>query len=438
VRRPVSAATAQRSAQSRAPTAASTQVPDLLPESVENRASWTMAWLVLAILTITYGAPLIVVVGMRPIAAAFSTDRSVPALAGALAWLGMGFGGVLMGWLADRVGLRPTVLFGALMLAAGLAVCASGGVPALLFGHGALIGFLGTAAIYPPLVIYVSRLFDRRRGFAVALVTSGQYLAGLVWPSLFEAGIARFGWRATMLDFAALAALALLPMAFCLRPLPPAAAPLAAERHVGARGRPLSMPANGVQALLCAAGFCCCVPMAMPAGHLVAFCGDVGISAAIGAAMLSLLLGAALLSRQFWGWVADRFGGLRAVFAASACQAATISAFVLTRSEIGLFAVSAAFGLGFSGIIPGYVVAIRRLFPSREASWRLPAFSLFSTCGMAFGNWFAGALYDRFGDYAPAFSVGVLFNLANLLIIGFLVTWDRQERKLRPAAAARA
>ncbi len=167
--------------------------------------------------------------------------------------------------------------------------------------------------------------------------------------------------------------------------------------------------------------------MAVPNGHLVAFCTDLGIAPAHGAAMLSVLLACAFISRQFWGMLADRIGGLRAVMAGSACQAVAIAAFLLTQNEVGLFAVAAAFGLGFSGIIPSYVVAIRELFPSADAAWRVPTFFFFGMSGMAFGSWLAGALYDRFGFYAPAFGVGVFFNLANLCVIGFLVARRRGQ-----------
>jgi MFS family permease len=185
------------------------------------------------------------------------------------------------------------------------------------------------------------------------------------------------------------------------------------------------MSPNLVLALICVASFFCCIPMAVPNGHLVAFCSDLGILPTHGAAMLSVLLACAFLSRQFWGMLADRIGGLRAVMAGSACQAVAIAAFLSTQSEIGLFAVSAAFGLGFSGIIPSYVVAIRELFPAAEASWRVPTFFFLAMSGMAFGSWLAGALYDQFGFYAPAFGVGVLFNVANLMVIGFLVARQR-------------
>src|SRR5271170_4576791 len=405
------------------------------PDSIESRASWVAALLAICILSISYGAPLIVVVGLKPIAAALDSDRSVVALAAALVWVGTGSGGILMGWVADRVGVRRTVIFGAVMTALGLAVSSIGNVWALYFGHAVLIGFLGGGARCPPMLVYISRWFDRRRGAALALISSGQYVAGMIWPSVFQHTLTWVGWQATMLGFAAAIAL-IVPLALMLQPPPQPG--LAAGSAVTARRdvKAMRLPANRVQALLCAAGFLCCVPMAMPSSHLVAFCSDLGISPAQGAAMLSVLLGSAFASRVFWGWLADRIGGLGTVLAGSACQALAIAAFSVTRNEAGLFAVSAAYGLGFSGIIPAYVVAIRQLFPSAEASWRVPVLLFTSMLGMAFGSWFAGALYDSFGFYAPAFAAGALFNLGNLLVIGFLVVRQARGAQLSPASAA--
>ena len=405
------------------------------PDSIEGRSSWVMAFLTLAILSISYGSALIVAVGLKPVAASLAADRSAIALAGALAWLGMGFGGVPMGWVADRIGVRSTILFGAAMVAAGLALSTVGQLWGLYLGHGVLIGILGNGAIYPPLVIYVSRWFDRRRGTAIAMISAGQYIAGMIWPSIFEFGLSHVGWRATMLLFAGLTVLVIVPLALVLQPPPqpaPARPTVPRGRHAS---RVLGMPANQVQALLCVAAFLCCVPMAMPSAHLVAFCSDLGMPAARGAAMLSVLLGAAFLSRQLWGWLSDQIGGLRAATLASVCQAVAIAAFLTTQNEIGLFTVSAAFGLGFSGIVPAYVLAIRELFPSREASWRVPTFFLFGMAGMAFGSWSAGALYDHFGNYAPAFAAGAGFNLLNLLVLGFLLLRLVREGGVRAASA---
>src|SRR6516165_7652596 len=391
-------------------------------DSIESRSSWMAAAITTAILAISYGAPLLVVVGLKPITASLGTDRSVVALAAALVWVGTGMGGIVMGRVADRIGVRSIVVFGALMAALGLAVSTTGQVWALFLGHAILIGLLGNSAHFPPLVVYISRWFDRRRGAAVALISSGQYVAGMLWPTVFE--------RAMTLGYGVVVAATILPMAFFLKPPPQPSRSAAVGAGRRRNGRTLGLPANLVQTLLSAAGFLCCVPMAMPAAHLVAFCTDIGIPATHGAAMLSVLLGSAFVSRLFWGWLADRIGALGTLLAGSACQALAIAAFTATQDEAGLFAVSAVYGLGFSGIVPAYVLAVRELFPYTEASWRVPTLLFVSMSGMAFGGWFAGALYDHFGFYAPAFAVGALFNVANLLIIGFLVTRQARERHL--------
>jgi MFS family permease len=176
--------------------------------------------------------------------------------------------------------------------------------------------------------------------------------------------------------------------------------------------------------------------MAMPSSHLVAFCSDLGIAPAQGAAMLSVLLGCAFLSRQFWGWLADRIGGLGTVFLGSTCQAVAIAAFSVTRNETALFTIAAAYGLGFSGIIPAYAMAVREFFPSSEASWRIPTLLFSGMSGMAFGSWFAGALYDYFGFYAPAFAAGALFNLGNLAVVGFLLQRQTQGSRVAEASIA--
>jgi MFS family permease len=143
--------------------------------------------------------------------------------------------------------------------------------------------------------------------------------------------------------------------------------------------------------------------------------------------MLSVLLGTAFVSRQFWGWVSDRMGGLNTVLTGSMFQIVAMVAFMFTQDEIGLFTVSAAFGLGFAGIIPAYVLAIRELFPAPEAYWRIPTLLLCSGSGMALGGWLAGVLYDHFGTYAPAFAAGVAANAINLAIVGMLVLRQRSR-----------
>jgi len=201
-----------------------------------------------------------------------------------------------------------------------------------------------------------------------------------------------------------------------------------------ARGsnRVLGWPPNLVFVLQACAIFTCCVPMSMPQAHLVAYCSDLGISPAHGAAMLSVLLAMAFLSRQVWGAMSDRLGGLYTMLAGSACQTVGLAAFLLTQNELGLFTVSAAFGFGFSGLVPANILASRELFPVGEAYWRIPTLLLCSGTGMATGGWMGGVLYDHFGFYAPAFAAGVAVSMINFMIISTLAF---RRSQMAPAAA---
>jgi len=396
-------------------------------QSVETRSSWIVAVVVLAILALSFGAPWIIIVALKPIAAETEGLRSVPALANSLAWVGFGAGGIVMGYIAERVGVRWTVIFGALMIAAGLALSTGGETWQLYVGQGLLMGFLGIGGMNAPFYVYVSRWFDRRRGSALALISSGSYLAGAIWPPIFDRAIAYAGWRQTMLCYALVEIAAVVPLAaIFLRQPPELTLPSSgAFAHASTRGTVMGWPPDLVFALLAVAVIFCCIPMAIPQAHLPAFCTDLGILASHGAAMLSVLLGTAFLSRQFWGWVADRVGGLDTVLVGSALQIVAMAAFMLTQDEVGLFTVAAAFGLGFAGIIPAFILAIRELFPASEAYWRIPLFLLCSGSGMAIGGWIAGALYDRFGTYMLAFAAGVAANAVNLAIVGALVLRQR-------------
>jgi MFS family permease len=394
--------------------------------SIETRASWAVASAALCIIGMAFGAAWITAVALKDIADEVGGARSVPALASALAWLGSGAGGIIMARIADRIGMRWTVIFGALMIGVGLSISTLGPPWPLWIGHGLFIGLIGLGAINAPLYIYVSRWFDRRRGSALALISSGSYLAGALWPPVFEQAIAHFGWRQAMLWYAVAEIVVIVPLAAIYFRAPPEIIhPAAASGAGSGRARVLGWPPNAVFAVMCSAAVLCCIPMAMPQGHLVALCSDLGIGRSAGALMLSVLLGTAFLSRQIWGVISDRVGGLATVLIGSAWQAAAMTAFLLTQNEAGLFTVAAAFGLGFSGIIPAYVLAVRELFPASEASWRIPTLLLCSGGGMAAGGWLAGLLYDHLGYYAPAFAVGVGTNILNLLMLSLLVGRQR-------------
>jgi MFS family permease len=390
----------------------------MIEKSIETRQSWVVASVALVAMGFSFGAPWIAVVALKAIAAELGGTRSIPALAGSLSWAGVGFGGIMMGRIADRIGVRWTVMFGALMICVGLAISSLGAPWQLYLGHGLFIGFLGNGGINAPLYVYVSRWFDRRRGSALALISSGAYLAGAVWPPIFERVIAVLGWRQTMLAFGLVVMAVIVPVAAIFFAPPPDQKPATTGAYADPKPGPvLGWRSNVVFYLLCVASFLCCMPMALPQTHLVAFCSDLGILPTHGAAMLSVVLGSGFLCRQLWGLFSDRLGGLATLVVCSAIQASALTAFLMTQDEIGLFTVSALFGVGFSGLVPAYVLTMRQFYPVRDARWRVPMLLLFSGSGMAAGAWVGGALYDIFGYYGPAFFTAIVANLFNFAIV---------------------
>jgi len=390
--------------------------------TIETRTSWVVAIVALLTLAFSFGAPWVAVVSLKTIAADFGSGRETPALAGSLGWIGVGVGGIVMGRIAERVGVRWTVMFGAAMVSAGLAISSLGQPWHLFVGHGLFIGLIGNGGINAPLYVYVSKWFDRHRGSALALISSGVYIAGAIWPPVFERAVAAVGWRQTMWTYGLFEVAVIVPLAAVFLRAPPEIP----RRYSGkfanpGAGKVIGWPPRLVYGMLCAAAFLCCMPMALPQTHLVAFCSDLGIAPSHGAAMLSVVLGSGFLSRQLWGAFSDRAGGPMTLVVCSACQAMALTAFTMTQDEIGLFTVGAFFGLGFGGLVPAYVLTLRALFPAGEASWRVPTLLMFSGSGMAAGAWMGGALYDGFGYYAPAFVAAIGANLLNLAIVAVLL-----------------
>jgi len=394
--------------------------------SIETRDSWVVASVSLLLLGMSFGGPWITAVGLKEIAAESGGARSVPSLAVSLALFGGAVGGLLMGRIANSYGIRWTVILGSVMIAVGLIISAGGAPWQLYLGHGVFMGLIGNSGLNAPLFVYVSRWFDRRRGSALALISSGGYLAGFVWPIIFERSIAYFGWRWTMVGFAIFQVSMIVPLAIVfLRPPPELPAEPAVHSSGGAKRQVFGWNANAVFAMLTFASFLCCVTMSIPQQPLAAFCRVLGISATVGATMLSVLLGMGFFSRQGWGWISDRIGGLLTAIFSSVLQCVAMSGFLFIQDATGLFAVSTAFGLGFSALIPAYVLTIREYYPLSEAHWRVPSLLLLSGTGMAVGGWLAGYLYDIYGYYTPAFAVGVAFNIANIALLFMLVVRQR-------------
>jgi MFS family permease len=403
---------------------------------LDSRKAWITATAALAVMSIGYGAPLVTVVAMKPMAVDLESTRSSVSGVAAISYIGSAIGGIVAGWLAGKLGVRLVVLFGALMIAIGLTISSLDGLAGLLVGHGLFIGVFGISCMFAPLMTYVSLWFEKRRGSAVALIASGQAVAGAVWPPLLQWGVDLMGWRWTMLVFGAVISISVAAITVIfLGPAPAASSAAntaAAARAASGREATLGLAPNTLMAVLMVAIFCCCVPMAMPMNHVAAYCSDLGFSAQLGAAMLSVLLGVAFFARQFWGWFADRVGGVYTLLFSTLVQITGLIGYLSTQGEIALFVVSAVFGIGLSGLLPSYVIVIRECYAAQEASWRVPTVMFAGFLGMASGGWLPGILFDQFASYLPAFGTGLAFNVVNLAVLLFLVS---QKQRLIPRLA---
>jgi MFS family permease len=393
---------------------------------IESPYAWMRLAVSLLLMTIGGSGMYSVTVVLPAIQAEFGVARADASLPYTLTMIGFGLGGILMGRLADRFGVLVPVGIGALGLGAGFV--AAGLAPNLwLFcaAQGLLVGLLGTSATFAPLVADTSQWFDRRRGMALAICMSGNYTAGAVWPPVMQYFIDTVGWRQTYVGMGVFCALSILPLALVLRRRPPLhahEAPVATgapQRPAGAR--PMGMKPATVQALLCVAGVSCCVAMAMPQVHIVAYCGDLGYGAARGAEMLSLMLALGVISRLASGWISDRIGGLRTLLLGSLLQGVALLLFLPFNGLASLYVMAGLFGLFQGGIVPAYALIVREHFSPREAGARVGTVLMATLFGMALGGWMSGLVFDLTGSYRAAFINGIAWNLLNAGIVVFLL-----------------
>ncbi|MBX3605707.1 MAG: MFS transporter [Piscinibacter sp.] len=389
-------------------------------------------------MTIGSAGMYVVAVVLPAVQAEFGVARADASLPYTAMMIGFGLGGVLMGRLADRFGVLVPLLIGAAGLGGGFALAAaSGGIGSFALAHGVLLGLFGCSATFAPLVADTSLWFVRRRGIAVAICASGNYLAGALWPPIVQHFVELVGWRSTYLGLAGLSVVALPLLALALRARPPApvagAAP-AAQAAASSAVRPFGFSLNQAQALLCVAGVACCVAMAMPQVHIVAYCTDLGYGAARGAQMLSLMLAAGIVSRLVSGAICDRIGGLRTLLLGSVLQGTALLMFLPFDGLVPLYVVSALFGLFQGGIVPSYAIIVREHFPSAEAGARVGTVLMCTLLGMALGGWMSGKVFDLTGSYQAAFVNGIAWNLVNLGIALLLLHgWRRQRLVAAPA-----
>lgn len=396
----------------------------------DSSYSWFRLAISLALATIAGVGLWAGVVILPTIQQEFGVDRAGASLPYTITMIGFALGGVVMGKLADRFGIMVPMMIGTLFLGGGFIAAAYAPTYwTFVAAQAGLIGLFGVATSFGPLVADVSLWFQKRRGLAVSLVAAGNYLAGTIWPPILTWGVENYGWRNSYIGIGILCMVLMFPLTFFLRQR------ASLEERISPTAPTSSL--NGTNALLAMimlAGLSCCVAMSMPQVHIVAYCGDLGYSAAAGATMLSLMLGFGVASRVISGFLSDKIGGLGTLMIGSTLQCFALLLYIPFDGLTSLYVVSSVFGLAQGGIVPSYAMIVRDNFPAREAGFRI---SLVLTCtvlGMALGGWLSGEIYDYTGNYTAAFLHGAAWNVLNLAIAVWLLGRKRHSQPKSPTS----
>jgi len=416
-------------------------------ELIDSSYAWTRLAVTLLLMTVGASGMYVVPVVLPAVQAEFGVARADASLPYSMLMIGFGIGGVIYGKMADRYGVMVPMLFGGACLGLGFVVAGMApGIGVFVLAHGILMGLLGASATFSPLLADTSLWFERRRGIAVAICASGNYLGGTIWPPLVQQFVEAFGWRQSYIGMGIFCALVMMGLAVFLRRRPPVheiasatyspalTSTLSPALSPG-RGRPFGLSLAAAQTLLMVAGVSCCVAMSMPQVHIVAYCGDLGYGVARGAEMLSLMLGFGIVSRLFSGWICDHIGGLRTLLLGSVLQMVALMLFLPFDGLVPLYVISALFGLFQGGIVPSYAIIVREHFPANEAGWRVGAVIMCTMLGMALGGWMSGKVFDLTGSYQAAFVNGIAWNVLNLAIAFTL--WRRVGRRAELALGTR-
>ncbi|PHQ70935.1 MAG: MFS transporter [Sneathiella sp.] len=375
-----------------------------------------------------------VVVVLPEIQTEFGVTRSDASIPFTATMLGFAVGNLIFGRLVDRFGIVRPMMGAALLLGVGFTLGSfSTGIWSFSLFQGVFIG-LGTAVTFGPLIADISHWFEKRRGIAVAVVASGNYIAGSIWPLITKEMIEAGGWRDAYLLAAVTSVAVMLPLALLLRRRIPHHIVTEIETEVPAptRMQKIDISPRAIQILLSLAGISCCVAMSMPQVHIVAYCADLGFGLAAGAQMLSLMLMGGIVSRLLSGLLADYIGGVRTVLIGSFLQCMALFLYLPFDGLVSLYVVSLVFGLSQGGLVPSYAIIVREYLPAKEAGERVGMVMMMTVMGMALGGWLSGLIYDLTGSYEVAFINGIAWNMLNMFIMAMLL-WRTREPKAIPA-----
>jgi MFS family permease len=360
-----------------------------------------------------------VVVVLPEIEREFNSSRASSALPYTFTLAGFAIGNFVIGSIVDRIGIAKATIYASLLVSSNFLLCSLSDSLLIITSSHFFLG-LGTAVGFGPLIADITHWFVKRRGIAVAIIASGNYLSGVVWSPLIGIMLSSFTWRDIYLIIAIVLPTVVIPFAFLLLNKTTKIKSDTENDFYANNTKLLKISGGRLQFLLGMAGIGCCIAMAMPQVHIVAYCVGLGFGATIGASMLSVMLASGIISRIMFGLCADRIGSLNTLILSSALQMISLIFFIPFDGMISLFVVSAIFGLSQGGIVPSYALVVRHFLPAREAGQRIGIVLMLTIFGMAIGGWMSGFIFDQTGSYKMAFLNGILWNIFNLGILGWL------------------
>jgi MFS family permease len=397
-------------------------------QASEQLYAWVIVGIAAICLALGFGANIVISVFMKPLEDEFGWLRADTSMAYTMNAIGAGAGGILWGGLSDVVGPRRIGVFGAVALSLGLIAMRWQTELWSLYLISFLIGAFGFASLFTPMVALAGRWLSARKGLAIGIVTAGGALGQGVVPYVADLIITAAGWRDAAVRLGAGYLAILLPLVLLLRAPEDAANTASDQRAFDANlwgiSHKISIP------WLAFASVFCCICMAVPLLHLVPLGMAAGCNAQTAAGLLLSAMVTAVLGRLFFGWLADRVGGLVAYAISCFAQTAIVFWFTQTSSIITLFALSILFGFGFAGVMTCLLICVREAAPMRISGTAMAIVSTTAWVGMGIGSYQAGIFYDMQKSYLVSYENAAIAGLINVLIVLGLA-WYRYTRKSR-------
>lgn len=375
-----------------------------------------------------------IIVLLPEIEVEFGLSRGEASLTFVATMLGFALGNVIVGRWVDRYGITLMMIGAGIVLGLGYTVSAISSSVFVLSAAQFVVG-AASATGFAPLIADLSHWFEKRRGLAVALAASGNYMAGAIWPLVLAPLLPIIGWRGAALVIAGTCLCVMLPLSLTLRRRVTEQTLAHADTVAAQRVAKSGLSPRVLMSLLFMSGIGCCVAMSMPQVHIISYCIDLGYGAAAGAGMLSLMLTGGVVSRIAFGALSDKIGGVWTLLVGASAQLVALCLFLPWNGLVPLYVISLLFGLSQGGIVPSYAMIVREYLPARQAG-KLVGLAIMSTIlGMALGGWMSGWIHDETGDYRLAFLNGIGWNLIPVAVMAFLLL---QPKRGKPRLLGRA